>query len=398
MAATTGQTIYNDFYRLVGMNYTGYYSPVQLSLKLERAFIQAIHDIFVEGIQSTTPKDRLNSLINTNLSLSVINNNQFYVEPLAITNATYSTNWTITTFLPHNIMAGQAFVINGAAGFTSNNPNTTFASPFTAISVTANTITFSATAPGAGTYTANSGTMVGVGSQLYYNNNGIFTNDYWRFLTVKASFQIALNYYSDVRKWSPVTPAIVSITGNNAPVVVTMNYYTRLRNEDNVSITGVLGNTNANGTFYLKQLNDTQYALYSDKYFQTPIIGNGNYISGGVMNLIISKYCTPYLSDEKINTLNKPSVENPKYELANNLVKIYPSDIQVQSITMDYIRKPYPIYSSGYLIDCTDNVINLENYYPKDFLTLITNIAGDSFLSEMRDVNGLQLTENTEQK
>ena len=394
---TTGQTIYNDFYRLVGMNYTGYLSPVQLSLELERAFIQAMYDIFISGNQTTTSKDRLNSLVRSNYVFPVVNNNQIYLEPLGIGGVVNvsGTNWTVTTFLQHNIIQGQTVIIQGIAGFT-NNPNGTFL----VTGATVQSISFTATASGGGSYASNTGNIVLQGGQVYIGTSSTsFVNDYWRFLAVKAQYFTPLSLPFNVRKWSPVTLGISSMTGNNVPVVITMNYYSNLRSEDNINISSVGGNTNANGSFYIKQLNDIQFALYSDKYCQNAVIGNGGYIAGtGIISRIYYKYCTPYLSDEKINSLNKPSPENPRYELANGCIIFYPQDVKVNEITMDYIGKPYPIYSSGYLIDCTDNIINLENYYPKDFLTLITNVAANTFLAELRDVDGLQLTENTQQR
>lgn len=399
MALTTGNSLYKDFYRIVGMEYTGYLSPVQLSNELERAFIQAIYDIFVSGNQTTTQKDRLNTLVNTGVVLTNINNNQIYTQPVSIVNVVNvaTTSWYFVPFLPPNLVIGQTIIIQNIAGFTNNPPS----GSYVVTNLIGSQVYFTAPASGGGAYTAGSGSFVFPGGMLFIGNNySQFNNlnDYWRFLAMKVQFNTSLSLPAIVRKWSPITPAIASITGNSVPVIVTMNYYTNLRNEDNISITGVSGNTNANGSFYIKKLNDIQFALYVDKYFQAPVIGNGAYGGGGSLSRILYRYCTPYLSDEKINSLNKPSPENPRYELANTLIKIYPQDIPAQQVTIDYIRRPTQIYASGYIIDCTDSVINLENFYPKDFLTLITNVAANTFLAELRDDSGLNLTANTQQR
>jgi hypothetical protein len=217
-------------------------------------------------------------------------------------------------------------------------------------------------------------------------------------MALKSKYAIPYNNSPQILKWgTPLT--ISSGTGNAANVVLGLSNFNSIRTGDQVQISGITGNTNANGIFYVKMVNQLQMALFSDKYLSTPIVGNGAFGGTGLISKVYYNYCTPYLSDEKISPSNNPKVNKPKYEVANNLIKLYPQDIPVLEVTIDYIRKPFPIYSnlatpSFYPIEVTDNTINLEDYYPKDFLIMIKDKAAETFLSEVRDSLGTQLQQN----
>lgn len=85
----------------------------------------------------------------------------------------------------------------------------------------------------------------------------------------------------------PSPNMILSTTGTGIPVVVTVN--TPINNADiyalasgnQIAISGIAGNAIANGLYYIQVLSSTTFALFQDSGLTIPIIGNGNYTSGG---------------------------------------------------------------------------------------------------------------------
>jgi len=75
-----------------------------------------------------------------------------------------------------------------------------------------------------------------------------------------------------------------TITGatNATPIVVTATAHA-LRAGQRVSISGVGGNTAANGTYYAGSITANTFALYSDPAQTTAVAGNGAYTSGGTV-------------------------------------------------------------------------------------------------------------------
>lgn len=78
-----------------------------------------------------------------------------------------------------------------------------------------------------------------------------------------------------------VTTIAVSNATNASPIVVTCNRNHGLADGDQVKILGVLGNTAANGTWYVDVTGATTFRLYSDSTLVTPVAGSGAYTSGG---------------------------------------------------------------------------------------------------------------------
>lgn len=76
------------------------------------------------------------------------------------------------------------------------------------------------------------------------------------------------------------TPTTITAASNASPIAVTdiAHGYTT---GDGVVISGVLGNTAANGSCYVSVTDADHFSLYSDSALTVPIAGNGNYTSGG---------------------------------------------------------------------------------------------------------------------
>lgn len=70
--------------------------------------------------------------------------------------------------------------------------------------------------------------------------------------------------------WNFITNAT-----NANPIVCTTSGVHGLSDNDQVTIYGITGNTNANGTFYVDMLTDTTFALYAESGPTTAVVGNG---------------------------------------------------------------------------------------------------------------------------
>ncbi len=75
------------------------------------------------------------------------------------------------------------------------------------------------------------------------------------------------------------------ILGTDAPtanaIVITTNTTSGIFDGAPLTISGVIGNTNANGTYYAKVLSPTTFALYTDALLTIARTGNAAYVSGG---------------------------------------------------------------------------------------------------------------------
>ena len=198
--------------------------------------------------------------------------------------------------------------------------------------------------------------------------------DYLHLLAVKA-------YFED--------PVYLTFTvSNTTPIILTFTKRNNVRNEQ-MAISGVVGTTNANGVRWLRKLNEVNFALYADENFQTPIAGNGGYVSGGTIARVFYEYCELYRSDEKIGVLNIPTPAQPKYEVANSKLIIRPSG--AQQVSLDYIKTPTDI-------NVTDTTTNLETIYPYKLLMFIAEKTATLFGIEERDTELMQLSNVTNQQ
>lgn len=220
-----------------------------------------------------------------------------------------------------------------------------------------------------------------VGNQLTTTIGTGVIPDYNHLLAIKAKFTVDLFI-------------TLSAASNATPIVITVDQRSNLRTGDNIEITGVIGNTNTNGIFYIKKLSDFKFSLYSDEFFQVPISGNAAYISGGTVSRVYYNYCKRYFSDQKIGVLATPTVDYPKFENAQNLIKIYPTNQVCQQITIDYIT------TLAVIPDVSNNVIDLELTYPFQFLQYLVTVASEIFTGQVKDgeqqrTQEIDLSQNT---
>lgn len=179
--------------------------------------------------------------------------------------------------------------------------------------------------------------------------------DYHHTMNVRAKFV------------EPIQSNYIESASNTTPIRIGLYRNSNLRTGQQVVISGVTGNTNANGTRYLKMLKPNLYELYSDINLLTPVSGNGSY-TGSVGQISRVYYNTAYdlKSNRKFSTLSEPTLKDPYYEIADTVMKVYPITYPCSEITVDYVSVP-PV------ITITDNVIDLLETYSQRFIDFIAD-------------------------
>lgn len=218
-------------------------------------------------------------------------------------------------------------------------------------------------------------TVVPVSNQVTVGVVGSLIADYQHLLAIKSRFAI------------PYVGIVVSDASNTLPIVITLSNFSDLRSGESVVISGVIGNFAANGTFYVKQLSRKKYQLFSDANLTLPVQGNGAYIQGGIISKIQYNYCKPFYAETKISPLGQPDFANPKYEITQGLIKLYPDNISCSEVTVDYIKK------TTVFIISNDNTIDLELTYPVKFLYYIADVSAQLFAESVKDAELFQTSD-----
>lgn len=354
----TGQEFDKIFDQKTDHAFSGFLNPVKKNRLFKEAIFTAIEKKYTTLAQQKV-YDELSFPIRTN-KVFPVNNNQIYVNALQIVNIFqfFFAAMSVTTKLPMNLIVGDTVTFSGIEG--SNAPNGTFnvssiLSKFKfAVALIAPVSVFSFTQ--------------GTGKVIYDK----LIDDYMHLLTIKTKFtQI-------------ITNINITDASKQTPVIITVDKQNNLRTGEEIEIKSVIGNTAANGVFFIKKLNSKKFSLFSDKKLTTSISGDNPYVSGGTISRVFYNYCKPFFSDRKIGVYGQPTVSNPKFEIADNFIKLYPLDETAEEITIDYISKDIV------LIDVNDNKTDLELFYPEKFLFYIMTVAAELFSESIKDQELLQ--------
>jgi hypothetical protein len=350
-----------DFKRILETKYDKTYSGFLNPVKQNDLIAEALSVAVLDGYRSLQAEEMfvdMSNLIRTN-KVFYLNNNQIYIWFLDITNVTFvGLVVTVTTRLPNNLAIGDSVTLRNIAGFTAPTLNGT---AHTVTAVTANTFVFTIAAI-AGAYTAGTGQLV----LNQFSGVDKLVSDFNYLLAAKQK------YYQRIK-------AKVTGASNAQPIVMTLDKRNNLKSGEYVYQSGIVGNTNANGNFYIKKLNNFKYALYRDKDLTIPVSGNGEYQGIGVVDRIFYKVATPMFSSTKIDQFEQASVSNPKYERADGLLKFHPLDQTCQEVSIDYVTLP-PV-----AIDVTNGVIDLEDTYAPEFLYYVLEKAVNLFAQYFKD-------------
>lgn len=202
---------------------------------------------------------------------------------------------------------------------------------------------------------------------------GAAISDYHHVMNLKAKYVVA---FTDV--------TIIEATATT-PIRITLSGDVNLRDGEGVFISGV--NAQANGTRYVKRYKNDLFGLYADARLTTPIVGITAFTGNGTISRIIYNDAYDMKSNRKFSDLNKPTVYNPYYEVANTVMKIYPIDQTCSEITIDYVS--VPVY-----IDVTDSTTDLLGIYSLRFIYFIADETARLMAMSMRDDNLMMQTQS----
>lgn len=352
--AVTGVTLYRYFQQRMDSAYSGYYDNIKANALFRNTMFVCTDK---RGMPPDSQKafDEIAQQIITQRTFS-INNNRISTAPLMITAVASNIGlYIISTFFPHNLLQGDTVTIQdiqGAAGTVLNGNTYTVTNIISAtrFAVQTGNLTHAGT-PNTGSVTTSK--LIG---------------DYLHLYAVKTRFTQLQDGLT-----------VVS-TANASPITVRLNNRSRFRDGSIMTLTGMTGTPAANGTWYVKQLNSTIYQLYTDAALTVPSTGGVSYgRPQGAVSQVFYNDATPYFSDRKIDKLDSPSAQLPKYEFAEKVIKFYPDNLVCDEINIDYIRIPQ------HFIDVADNTFDLSLVYPEPYLYWVIDYAIKSISTPLRD-------------
>ena len=346
----TGAQLEEIFAEKIDKAYSNYLSPEQENNLLKEALYDVITNTY-NKLSDQESYDEISTVIRT-AQVFNLNNNKIYISPIPIARVLAGFPTVIITAIPHNLSIGENVLLAGVEGTIYGINGVWLAT------VTSNgTFTINADTTAGLIHTANTGQI----SQIIdLNNINKQVSDYYDLLALKAKFSQTLQ---------------LSITDatNTSPIRIKINKRNNLKTGEVINISGVNGNSNSNGDRYVKKINTYQYDLYSDKDLSNAVNGNGVFGGVGAINRIFYKSATPYFSSRQISEYSKPSISSPQFDRADNMIKILPSDSVCLELTLDYISTP-PVE-----IDVANTTLDLENYFPYDFLIQVATQAATMF-------------------
>ena len=354
---TTGAELGRELDLIVDKPYTGFFDAAKKNRLFLMAFINLTEKKY-NSLDRQQVYDELTHFLKTGVEHTV-RNGRVYTKPLQIASVSIAVNDVgIVTYLPHDLAVNDSVTISDAQGVAGLNVT---AGVVSVVSPTEFRVNI---AGATGAYVPNSGKFV----------SPIMLPDYHHLLSVEC-------VYEDVSKYANVR--IECAEGN--PATIRLNRPVDIRTGDRITISGVTGNTAVNGTWYVRKVGLERYKLYVDSDFQVPVVSNQAYNSGGLVRREVRNYAMPYVSDQKISSFGTASVSYPKFEISEGFLKLEPAPVK---IVIDYMTEGAVIPTVR--IDVSDNVTDLELYYPKKFLVRLVNEAADLQHLAMRDLSQYQ--------
>jgi hypothetical protein len=359
----TGVQIYQDLKRQLKQYESDVVVPSMGNYILKKALYEVIEENY-KNLAVQKNKDELGSLVKTERTFLVYDNGiNVGVIPVSSVVVSSATTYTITFGWAHHLGQGISIAISGVLGTTAANGSysyVTSAPTAGQYSITNSSTIVVGVVSATGTYTADTGTMTNVN----------IPTDYLHLLMARLTFEQPTKYS-------------VKTSSFSSPITVEINENNNLRTNEVIKISGVGGNTNTNGTFYIKKRKLKTFQLYSDADLDTPVAGNASYTSGGALKRVVESYTKPMNSDEKIDYFS-PTVRNPKIETTEKQLIAYPKNSGCVSIVMDYITT-----ETKELI--TTSTIDYEMYYNRTFLDKVINRAAQNFSIMVQSPNEYQM-------
>lgn len=360
----TGVELYENFQEQVSQYTTDYVDTALANYILNKSLLEQIEENY-NNFSVQENKDEIAGLIKTGVVKTPIANAiSLGYNPIVSVTTSSATTYTITFAYP--LTLGDTISATIAGITTLLNINGTY--------------TYSSTI-GLGLYTITSSTVIVIGVSAAtgtaseegygYSSNSII--NYLHLLAVKSTFLEGDSY-------------TISGATNANPIVLTVSRFNNLRNNEKVKISGVVGNTNANGTRYISKLKQTTVGLYSDEKLTTSVSGNSSYVSGGTLTRVVEEYCKVMESDRK-KTVSVPTVANPEFEVSEKRVLIYPLNENCIEVKVDYLS------NSPIVIDVENEDTILDNYFNLTFLQKVINRGARIFNAIVSSPENYQLVQ-----
>lgn len=262
----------------------------------------------------------------------------------------------ISTAYPHNALIGQSLVVEivGSSGTISGSFTVTAVPSSTQITIAPQAV---------GTFVSG------------YVTTEQTISDYLHLNSLKIEYRRKSNVQ------------ILTMVSTPDLIKFSTTTYCKLRSGEKVFIEGVVGATNANGSFYVKQTGVKQYQLFSDKTLETPIVGNNHYVSGGTLYFYET---TDYLFQDKpdqILAYDKPTEIFPRWKFSENSIVVEPATY-AQNIIFNYLKVP------PFVIDPEDDTLDLLLFIPQEMIEFLVDYGAQLFDLETKDWNSLGADSN----
>src|SRR3990167_5882496 len=302
----TGIKFNDQFDEKIDKAFSGFLDTTQRNNLFREALLLSIEDVY-KNLESQKEFDAINSIIRTNQVYN-LNNNKLYVMPVPIALIAIGVETFIKTTIPHNLITGDQVLFTEIKG-TISVINDIFLI-VTVVTSTSFTVTFDSTVL---VYTSNTGKISQHRSSASVPK---LIPDYIHLLAVK--FLYAGNVAAGIR--------IVDVS-NEQPIMVTLNTRNNnIKTGEKIIHSGIIGNTNANGTFFAKKVGALKYQLFYDNEFLKPVSGNGVFSGAALLTKHAYNYAVPLYSYRKISGYSLPTIDKPAFERAENMIKAEPSD------------------------------------------------------------------------
>lgn len=363
--AFTGTDFQFAFERRVDKMFNDYYD-VQTSRDFYRRVLRLGLIEKFEALDKQRRYDELRSFIVLNKQLPILVNslttNRILLQDLNV--VSYSQNLDslgtaisaiVTTSLPHNVVENDFIYIQ-----IEDTLGGSLMDSFVVASVL-NSNSFQINNP-----TVTLGTFL----SGFVRNDNTAVNDYLRLNSIKVRY----------KKKSDIQIAAFNVVPSKIEFVV--DSYCKLRTGDFIFISGVLGTTNANGNYYIKQTAPKKYQLFVDKTLTIPRKGNSKYLSGGDLYEFIVTEPIFQEKPDQISVIDKPTYEFPRWSMSQGSIIIEPAA---------YLDQAYISYLSipPFEIDPLNNNLDLLLFMPQELIEFLVDYAAKLFDLETKDWNSL---------
>ena len=321
--------------------YTGYFNPTQRSRIINNTLIRVIEDRYA-NLSTQKNIDEIGNIVKTEEPFNTFAN-QLPIRPFFIVSVS-ATSPTVFRIILDRQMSTDAndteIEISGCSGSGAITNLNGVQSTYSIVNSTTIDVTVSSTV--LATYNPYSGVLFSKKNNKFGSVSETIASDYYHLLSIRCDSQESVNTSCSAVKNG--SPCVITLTSNN------------IRTGEKLYISPL------DEYLYAKKINAQKVALYEDENLTTPYTSVSLTVNDfdGIYR-VLSKYATPYVSDRKISVFGVPSSYNPKYEVSQYSIKLYPSNLVIGRVYMDYISLPVEI-------DLTNQYIDYSIYYNPNFL------------------------------